>query len=126
MKYVHEDHWRVENSRPLIQSTLLSPQLLLSTTTTDNNRTPSTTTTTTITTDRSKWRTRALNKYTVMQELSERVYPLWRTISFGELFNAGKKEVRKKLKEEHVINIILQHLHFEGLKKTKQTLEEET
>ncbi|KAL9652487.1 hypothetical protein ABK040_000059 [Willaertia magna] len=76
--------------------------------------------------DRSKWRSILLRKYPVMQELSERLYPLWRTVSFGESFNAGKKEVRKNLKEEHVMNIIMQHLLFEGLKKTKKVLEEES
>nr|CAG4708104.1 unnamed protein product [Naegleria fowleri] len=104
LNYVYEDHWQVEKSRPLLQATLISPQI-------DD--------------DRSKWRTRVLSRFPVMQELSERLYPLWRTISFGELFNAGRKEVRKNLKEEHVMNIIMQHLTFEGLKKTRAKLEEE-
>ncbi|KAG2374715.1 hypothetical protein C9374_010459 [Naegleria lovaniensis] len=104
LNYVYEDHWQVEKSRPLLQATLVSPQI-------DD--------------DRSKWRTRVLSRFPVMQELSERLYPLWRTISFGELFNAGRKEVRKNLKEEHVMNIIMQHLTFEGLKKTRAKLEEE-
>ncbi|KAL0488773.1 Ras guanine nucleotide exchange factor A, partial [Acrasis kona] len=76
--------------------------------------------------ERSTWSTRVQEKYPVVKEIKERVYPLWRAVSFGHTFDVGRKDVKDKTTHELLVNIILQHMEFERLKRTKKALEEES
>jgi hypothetical protein len=67
--------------------------------------------------ERATWVTRVVEKYPVVKELKERVYPLWRAISFGHTFDVGRKDVKDKLTHELLINVILQHMVFERLNR---------
>src|SRR5690606_27273563 len=75
--------------------------------------------------DRSRWMARVLQKHRPIQELKERIYPLYRAISFGEYFDVGHSEVKKVLKDDDIMQLILQHLKFEGLNKTRKAIEKE-
>jgi son of sevenless len=102
--YVYEDAWNVENSRPLIEKVLVKNDEV----------------------DRSNWHAKVLEKHPCIQELKERIYPLWRAVSFGQTFNAGRKDVVDKLDDQIITQLIYQHLRFEGLKNTKKALEDES
>lgn len=75
--------------------------------------------------DRSNWLQVALTTHPAIAELRDRIYPLQRATEFAKLFDAGKSDVKQQLSDDHVNNIILQHLIYEGLKKTKSAMEEE-
>jgi son of sevenless len=67
-----------------------------------------------------------MQKYPQIQELRERIYPINRAISFGNIYNAGTKEIKDKLTDDVVGQIIMQHLKYEGLKKTAKSFEIES
>lgn len=116
MGYPYDDAWNVEKSRPLIQKVLLKENP-------EDNEKKEEEKKETI--DRSLWFSKVMEKHPTVQEVRERVFPLWRAISFGLTFKAGRKEVLEKLDVE-IIQLIHQHLRFEGLKKTKDILEKES
>jgi hypothetical protein len=76
--------------------------------------------------DRSTWCTKVLTKFPAIKEIKERVYPLWRAVTFGHLYDVGRKEVKDTLSHEILVNVILQHLTFERLNRSKKALEEES
>jgi son of sevenless-like protein len=76
--------------------------------------------------ERSTWTTRILSKYPVIKEMKERLHPLWRAVSFGHTYDIGRKEVKTVLTHELLINIIMQHMMFERLNRSKKALQEES
>lgn len=76
--------------------------------------------------DQNGWLGRAIENNPCIQELRERIYPLQRGIALGRAFDAGLPKIKAVLTDEHVLNIILQHLVFEGLRDTKKVLEQES
>jgi hypothetical protein len=116
MGYPYDDAWNIDKARPLIQKVLLKEVPVPEEKPKDEKEVI----------DRSQWLSKVMEKHPAIQEVRERIYPLLRTISFGLTFNAGRKEVREKLDDEQLTQLIHQHLRFEGLKKTKDALEKES
>jgi hypothetical protein len=82
--------------------------------------------------DKSNWKQRFELEYPEIVNLKERLIPIERAISFGreyvrdeetKNFHQNKKDL---LNKNTILQLILQHLEFEGLKKSRKLLEQET
>lgn len=51
---------------------------------------------------------------------------IYRTISFGETYIPNRDDIYASLNRNTVTQLILQHLHFEGLKRSRVQLESST
>eukprot|EP00164_Ancoracysta_twista_P010056 GFYU01015047.1.p1 GENE.GFYU01015047.1~~GFYU01015047.1.p1 ORF type:complete len:854 (-),score=178.57 GFYU01015047.1:98-2584(-) len=76
--------------------------------------------------DKSTWTRKAMLKHPELLELKERVSPLHRACAFGRIFNAGRTEVKETLNDEHILQLIMQHLWAMGLKETVKHIEGES
>eukprot|EP01119_Soliformovum_irregulare_P016223 TRINITY_DN4671_c0_g1_i2.p1 TRINITY_DN4671_c0_g1~~TRINITY_DN4671_c0_g1_i2.p1 ORF type:complete len:599 (-),score=177.25 TRINITY_DN4671_c0_g1_i2:33-1829(-) len=80
--------------------------------------------------DRSSWISRLHERHPQIVELKERLYPLERGISLGREYQSSDP-VSRTLQQEDLLNpktvmqLIMQYLEFEGLKKSKALLERE-
>lgn len=61
-----------------------------------------------------------------IKELRDRVSPVERTVSFGTLYVPRRKEIKESLSKKEVIQLILQFFNNEGMKESRQKLEELT
>jgi len=75
---------------------------------------------------RHEWKSKVLKKHQWVRETHHRVHPLYRTLQFVRTFDpSAKKALKEKLSANNhdaIVQIILQHLMFEGLKETKDAL----
>lgn len=75
---------------------------------------------------RHEWKNKVLENHAWIKEIHDRVHPYNRTLEFVRRYDIPRKEsVRQKLNENNenaIVQIILQHLLFEGLKETKNAL----
>ncbi|KAJ5068117.1 ras guanine nucleotide exchange factor i-related [Anaeramoeba ignava] len=76
--------------------------------------------------DRSKWHLKLIEKHPEIQDLRERLIPIERTQSFGEIYNFGTHDVKENLSDDMILQVIMQHLGCLGYKKTRSILEEES
>ena len=76
--------------------------------------------------DRRDWMALVLQRNPVVVELRERLRPLSRAESFAHIYNPGKTEVKYTLTSEMILQLIMQHLHGEGLHMSLNYLQEET
>ncbi|KAJ6248620.1 ras guanine nucleotide exchange factor i-related [Anaeramoeba flamelloides] len=75
--------------------------------------------------NRTDWKSRILKRNPEINDLRERVIPISRCESFIRLYGPGKDEVREKLTNEIVLQLIMQNLITLGFRKTKKILEHE-
>ncbi|KAJ5074064.1 ras guanine nucleotide exchange factor i-related [Anaeramoeba ignava] len=73
-----------------------------------------------------QWLALAMKKHPDALELRERTHPLTKVQSFSKLFLSDKTEAKYHLSNELMVELLLQHLQFLGLKKSMQTLQEES
>ncbi|PRP86068.1 aimless RasGEF [Planoprotostelium fungivorum] len=76
--------------------------------------------------DRSGWLPRVQKAHPSVKEVRERVSPLLRALTFSEIYNPGRKDVRDRLSKEDLIQLIMQHLMTQGLESVKLALEKES
>eukprot|EP00761_Pharyngomonas_kirbyi_P004740 gb/GECH01004745.1/.p1 GENE.gb/GECH01004745.1/~~gb/GECH01004745.1/.p1 ORF type:complete len:766 (+),score=199.34 gb/GECH01004745.1/:1-2298(+) len=127
--YVHEDVLNVEHARQLVSQALMKPNASSTTNTPphpneedednphDQYHHQD---------ERQQWLSEAIQKHPEIGEMRERLYPLQRAISFGRLYDAGRREVKDVLSDDVVLQLIMQHLQYEGLRNAKSKLEEES
>eukprot|EP01098_Paradermamoeba_levis_P016727 TRINITY_DN9231_c0_g1_i1.p1 TRINITY_DN9231_c0_g1~~TRINITY_DN9231_c0_g1_i1.p1 ORF type:complete len:652 (-),score=199.83 TRINITY_DN9231_c0_g1_i1:128-2083(-) len=75
--------------------------------------------------NRTEWVLMAMKKYPEIQDLRERLKPATRAATFGMMYN-NRTDVKNELTPEIVVQLIMQHLNYEGLKTSRKLLEEES
>ncbi|KAJ6232182.1 ras guanine nucleotide exchange factor i-related [Anaeramoeba flamelloides] len=75
--------------------------------------------------DRTNWKERVFQQNPNILDLKERVIPISRCQSFARLYGPGKDQVREKLTNDIVLQLIMQNLITLGFRKTKKILEHE-
>lgn len=84
-------------------------------------------------TSRANWTLEAIKKHPEIQHIIERVRPVARASSFGKTYimkdtiHRGNASAREELVgKDYMIPLILQHLHYEGLRNSKKILEDDS
>eukprot|EP00026_Physarum_polycephalum_P002714 Phypoly_transcript_02722.p1 GENE.Phypoly_transcript_02722~~Phypoly_transcript_02722.p1 ORF type:complete len:821 (+),score=152.14 Phypoly_transcript_02722:35-2497(+) len=74
------------------------------------------------------WTAEAIKKHPEILQIMERVRPLGRAAAFGRTYTMAKTPAKDEflVGRDHLVTLILQHLHYEGLHEAKKILEEET
>ncbi|KAJ6248294.1 ras guanine nucleotide exchange factor i-related [Anaeramoeba flamelloides] len=75
--------------------------------------------------NRTNWKERVFQQNPNILDLKERVIPISRCQSFARLYGPGKDQVREKLTNDLVLQLIMQNLITLGFRKTKKILEHE-
>lgn len=73
------------------------------------------------------WLAEAVKKHPEVLQIMERVRPLGRAAAFGRTYNIAKTPSKDEflVGRDHMVHLILQHLHYEGLTDARKMLEEE-
>ncbi len=77
-------------------------------------------------TDRSEWKARVMEIHPEIRELRERIYTLHRASRFVSIFQPACKTSGEGLTEKHIIQLIMQHMHYYGLHSALRTLKQES
>ncbi|EGC30159.1 hypothetical protein DICPUDRAFT_41848, partial [Dictyostelium purpureum] len=77
--------------------------------------------------DRSLWTVKSLKEHPQILDIMERVKPVNRAVSFGQIYASEETqfEFDPLIGKENILQLILQHLQFEGLLNSKKVMEEE-
>ncbi|KAK5583230.1 hypothetical protein RB653_004821 [Dictyostelium firmibasis] len=77
--------------------------------------------------DRSLWTVRSLKEHTEVLDIMERIKPVNRAISFGQIYAREETQFDfdPLIGRDTMLQLILQHLQFEGLMDSRKLLEEE-
>ncbi|PRP83686.1 hypothetical protein PROFUN_03841 [Planoprotostelium fungivorum] len=78
--------------------------------------------------DRSDWAARVGTKHKEIAALKERIYPLERACSFAQEYYTDEGSIKAEkrselLKEDVIMQLIMQHLEMEGLRQSRKELE---
>ncbi|KAK5583167.1 hypothetical protein RB653_004757 [Dictyostelium firmibasis] len=77
--------------------------------------------------DKSLWTVRSLKEHPNLVDMMERIKPISRAISFGQIYASEETqfEFDPVVGRDNILQLILQHLQFEGLMDSRKILEEE-
>ncbi|EAL68130.1 Ras guanine nucleotide exchange factor [Dictyostelium discoideum AX4] len=77
--------------------------------------------------DKSLWTVRSLKEHSNLVDIMERIKPASRAISFGQIYASEETqfEFDPVIGRDNILQLILQHLQFEGLMDSRKILEEE-
>ncbi len=73
--------------------------------------------------DRSDWVWRAYSETPGILEIKERIDPISRLVNFGQQYLPKRKDSKDSSGKNDVIMLILQYLHYQGLKNSRKELE---
>ncbi|KAN0031445.1 hypothetical protein ACTFIV_005309 [Dictyostelium citrinum] len=77
--------------------------------------------------DKSLWTVRSLKEHPNLVDIMERIKPSSRAISFGQIYASEETQLEfdPVIGRDNILQLILQHLQFEGLMDSRKVLEEE-
>ncbi|KAJ3434835.1 ras guanine nucleotide exchange factor a [Anaeramoeba flamelloides] len=74
--------------------------------------------------NRSNWRHRVMKKNPEIMDLSERINPLSRAISFSKYYSGAKAQVNELLTKKIINQLIMQHFEFERKQSIREKIEQ--
>ncbi len=79
-------------------------------------------------TSKANWTSEAIKRHPELLQIMERVRPIHRAASFGRTYTVAKPPPKEEflVGRDNLVQLIMQHLHYEGLKGSRRLLEEET
>lgn len=78
-------------------------------------------------TSKANWVAEAIKKHPEILQIMERVRPINRASAFGKTYTVAKAPLKDEFMvgRDHMVQLIMQYLHYEGLKGSRKVLEEE-
>lgn len=77
--------------------------------------------------NKSDWVAKVCKKYPEVKDLRERVHPIERSVSFGRIYDQRQDiKAEQLLSHQNVMQLIMQHFQYEGLKNAIEPLERES